>query len=132
MSTYVATSGRVDLFATSLFVLALFVLSLFAGKLQHLPRCCPFRVSWWAVSFPLAAASIAALRIAAAKPGWATQSLAGVLLALSTVVILYLLGRTAMGLVRGELQTLTEGGFSHAFSPGGRDLDLWRISPQHL
>ena len=63
-SAYVTTVGRVDLFAQALFALSLFVLAVLLGRLRLLLACCPFRVSWWAVSFPLAATAVAALRFA--------------------------------------------------------------------
>jgi len=106
-STYVTTTGQVDLFAQSLYVLTLFMLAVLLGRLRHLPRCCPFRVSWWAVSFPLAASAIAALRFAAAQPGTITDMIAWALLGLATITIAALLLRTLAGLVRGELRTLS-------------------------
>ena len=106
-STYVTTTGQVDLFAQSLYVLTLFMLAVLLGRLRHLPSCCPFRVSWWAVSFPLAASAIAALRFAAAAPGTVTDVIALALLGLATVAIAGLLLRTLVGLARGELRTLS-------------------------
>jgi tellurite resistance protein len=106
-STYVATSGQVDLFAQSLYALTLFMLAVLVGRLRYLGRCCPFRVSWWAVSFPLAAAAIAGLRVDMAFPGWTTDSVAVVLLAMATLTILWLLVRTVSGIARGELRKLS-------------------------
>ena len=106
-SAYVATTGRVDLFAESLFALTLFLLAVLLGRLRHLAACCPFRVSWWAVSFPLAAAAIAALRIAKADPGRATDAIAIALLALATLVVAALLVKTVVGVARGELRSLS-------------------------
>jgi tellurite resistance protein len=106
-STYVATTGQVDLFAQSLYMLTLFMLAVLLGRLRDLPRCCPFRVSWWAVSFPLAASAIAALKFAAADPGTIADAIAILLLALATIVIALLLLRTLAGLLRGELRTLS-------------------------
>ena len=63
-SAYAVTIGQPDLFAEALYMLMLFVLAVLLGQLRNLAACCPFRVSWWAVSFPLAAASIASLRFA--------------------------------------------------------------------
>ena len=99
--------GQADLFAEALYVLMLFVLAVLLGQLRHLAVCCPFRVSWWAVSFPLAAASIASLRFAAAQPGLVTDVIAFALLALATLVIAALFGRTFVGLVKGELRSLS-------------------------
>lgn len=105
-SSYVTTTGHVDLFAQSLYALTLFMLAVLLNRLRSLAHCCPFRVSWWAVSFPLAASAIAALRLAIAEPGMATSAIALALLALATIVIAGLLVRTLVGLARGELRTL--------------------------
>ncbi len=107
-SAYVATTGAIDLFAESLFAVALFLLAVLLPKLARFGHACPFRVSWWGVSFPLAAAAVAALRVAAAEPAPATDGLALVLLGLATLVIGWLLVRTLIGLARGELRTLTQ------------------------
>jgi tellurite resistance protein len=106
-STYVATTGQIDLFAEALYVLTLFMLAVLLGRLRNLPSCCPFRVSWWAVSFPLAASAIAALRFAAAEPGFVTDAIALTLLALATLTIAGLLVRTLAGVARGELRALS-------------------------
>ena len=106
-STYVVTVGRIDLFAESLYFLMLFVLSVLLGRLRVLRQCCPFRVTWWAVSFPLAASAIAALKFAAFDPNWFTTGVAGALLALATLTIAALLLRTLFGVAQGELRTLS-------------------------
>jgi tellurite resistance protein len=106
-SAYVATTGQVDLFAESLFMVTLFLLAVLARRLRHLATCCPFRVSWWAVSFPLAACSVSALRFAAARPEWADVVLARGLLFLATIVVVGLLLRTVFGIARGELRALS-------------------------
>lgn len=106
-STYITTTGQVDVFARSLFALTLFMLAVLLGRLRYMAACCPFRVSWWAVSFPLAAAAIASLRIEAAMPGQFTTTISIALLALATIVIAGLSLRTLVGLGRGELRTLS-------------------------
>jgi len=106
MSTYIATTGQVDLFARSLYALTLFTLAVVFGRLRHLALCCPFRVGWWAVSFPLAASTIAALRYAQAEPGSLSDAIGLVLLGLTTAVILWMLVRTVLGISRGQLRTL--------------------------
>lgn len=106
-STYTITAGRTDLFSDALSTLTLFVLAVLVGQLWDLPHCCPFRVAWWAVSFPLAACSIAALRFAAARPGVIADTIAMALLALATLVITGLLVRTLFGISKGELRTLS-------------------------
>lgn len=106
-SSYVATAGHQDLFAESLYVVTLFLLAVLLGHLRHLPACCPFRLSWWAVSFPLAASAIAGLRFASLRSGWAANGIALALLALVTLVIGWLLLRTLVGIARGELRALS-------------------------
>jgi tellurite resistance protein len=106
-SSYLATAGQVDLFAQSLYVLMLFMLTVLFGRLRHRPRCCPFRVSWWAVSFPLAASAIAAIRFAAARPEPLTDAIALLLLGVATMANAGLLARTLLGVFRGELRTLS-------------------------
>lgn len=106
-STYLVAVGQVDLFAQSLYMLMLFALAVFLGRLRNLMVCCPFRVSWWAVSLPLSACAIAALRFAAAQPGHTADAIALAFLALATLTIAGLLIRTLVGVARGELRTLT-------------------------
>ena len=107
VSTYVVTTGTFDLFAEALFMLTLFVLAVLLNRLRNLVVCCPFRVSWWAVSFPLATSAIASLRYATAQPSWLGTLMAVLLLILASVTIGALLVRTLVGLVCGELRTLS-------------------------
>jgi len=106
-SAYTITAAQTDLFAEALYMLTLFVLAVLLGQLRNLPLCCPFRVSWWAVSFPLAACSVAALRFASVRSNIVADAIAIALLALATLVIAALLGRTLWGLGKGELRTLS-------------------------
>jgi tellurite resistance protein len=107
MSAYVVTTRTFDLFAQALFMLTLFVLAVLLKRLRYLVLCCPFRVSWWAVSFPLAASAVASLRYATAQPSWTAQMISVLLLAVASVTIGALLVRTLVGIVRGELRTLS-------------------------
>jgi tellurite resistance protein len=106
-SSYVATTGTIDLFAESLYALTLFILAVLLGRVRRLLGGCPFRLSWWAVSFPLAASTIAALRIAGARPGEISAAIALVFLTFTSVAIALLFGRTLLGLARGELRALS-------------------------
>ena len=107
VSSDFVTVGRIDTFALALFLLALFMLAVLVGRLRFLRRCCPFRVTWWAVSFPLASIAVAAFRVAEAYPGAATTGLAWALLLASSGVMAWLLVRTLTGVVRGELKALS-------------------------
>ncbi len=106
-STYVLTTGQNDIFSESLYTLTLFVLAVLLGRLRNFLICCPFKVSWWAVSFPLAASAITTLRYAAVQPNWFTNSVAILLLGFVTLVIVGLFGRTLRGIINGELRHLS-------------------------
>lgn len=106
-SSYVAIAGHPDLFAESLYAVTLFLLAVLLGHLRHLPACCPFQISWWAVSFPLAACAIAGLRFASFHSGWVINGIALALLGLVTLIIGWLLVRTLVGIARGELRALS-------------------------
>ncbi|MBI1173481.1 C4-dicarboxylate ABC transporter [bacterium] len=105
--TLVSVSGEIDTFAEGLYGLTLFMLAILVGRLRRMLVCCPFRLAWWSVSFPLAAAAIAALRFAAARPDVVTHAIALVLLAFATLVIAALAVRTLAGILRGELRALS-------------------------
>jgi len=105
-SSYAITTGRIDDFAEALYMLMLFMLAVLGGRLRNLLASCPFRLSWWAVSFPLSASAGAALRYAGHAQSVYADGIGVLLLAIATAVILGLLGRTLFGIVRGELRTL--------------------------
>lgn len=104
---YVATTGNIDFFAEVLYMLTLFMVAVLLGRLRQLPRTCPFRVAWWSASFPLAASASTSLRYAAHAGDLTTHLIAGVMLAIATIVILALAWRTLSGIAKGELQALT-------------------------
>lgn len=106
-STYTTVTGSHDTFAMALYMLTLFLLAVLFGQMRYLSACCPFRVSWWAVSFPLAASAICALRFASVSPGLFTHGVALLLLGVASIAILGLLLRTLKGLFSGELRTLS-------------------------
>ena len=106
-SSYSAVFGRIDAFAEALFLVGLFVFVVLVGRLRDLPRCCPFRVSWWAVSFPCAAMATAALRYADHARALPADILALTLLALATGIIAALAVRTLVGIARGEMRQIS-------------------------
>ncbi len=91
---YEGLSGVQDIPASAFFYFCLFLLLIFGSKVVLLPKCCPFQVSWWSVSFPLSAVSVACLQYAQKQPDSIHWVLAAVLLSVTTLVILYLLIQT--------------------------------------
>lgn len=106
-SVYLSVVGRADLFASSLFYLAVFMLTVLVPRLLRLRTGTPFHTSWWAVSFPLAAMTNAALNFSIHQSSWLAQIFALAVLAFTTLVILSMSVRTIVGISRGELRTLT-------------------------
>jgi tellurite resistance protein len=84
-----------------LFYFGLFVFFALASKVFR--RGIPFAAGWWALSFPLAALSNAALRYADHVRYLPLSVFAIALLVLLTALIATLLARTAQTLVDGRL-----------------------------
>jgi tellurite resistance protein len=91
---YEGLVGGQDITASVFLYFSLFLLLLFGSKILLLPKCCPFQVSWWSVSFPLGSVSIACLRYSQKQPDTTHWILAAFLISVTTLVILYLLIQT--------------------------------------
>ncbi|MDR3680626.1 MAG: SLAC1 anion channel family protein [Flavipsychrobacter sp.] len=89
-SGYESLTGMQDTFATVIFNFNLFLFALLVSKIILLPKVCPFFVSWWSVSFPMAAVTISALHYIEHQSGMVYQIIAGVLLLTTTAVISFL------------------------------------------
>ena len=103
-SAYDAVTGANDLFAQALFMLTLFLLVVLMINSRGILRT-RFHLSWWATSFPLAAASIAALKFSATNPSFFSVSVAWFVLGLATVCICALLALTLAALCKGGLRS---------------------------
>jgi tellurite resistance protein len=80
------------MFAGLLFYFGLFLFISLSFKVFR--RSIPFAASWWAISFPIAALSNAAIKYAAYSDTWVLKALAGLILAFLSVTILVLVVRT--------------------------------------
>jgi tellurite resistance protein len=92
---YVNLVQKVDMFAALLFYFGLFLFVIIACRL--LLRPAPFSLAWWAIGFPLAALSIAALMYARAVGGMGLGLIAAFLLFLLTACIVVLSLLTVYG-----------------------------------
>jgi tellurite resistance protein len=72
----------------------LFLLLVLGSKIMFLPRCCPFRVTWWAVGFPMVAITIACIRYAENKINEVYRVIPGILLVITTGTVVYLLSQS--------------------------------------
>lgn len=99
----------------TLLSIGLFLLFALLPQVFQIGKCCPFRISWWAISFPLAAMCIASFNIAesiasksSALSGGAIffSALSSMLLIAVTLTFIWLLVRTLRGIIKGELKNL--------------------------
>jgi tellurite resistance protein len=88
--------GRVLLNAAYVFAA---IVALQAPKLVQLP----FALSFWALSFPVAALAIASMRFAALAGSSAHLWIGAGVLALLVVIVLGLIARTGLAVTRGEI-----------------------------
>jgi len=100
--SWVTLTGGVDAFARILYYVALFFTLLLASQVGQFVRL-KFFLSWWAYSFPLAAVTIASLLMYRETGSMAYALIATVLLAVLSLVIALLLGRTTVAVVRREI-----------------------------
>ncbi len=94
--------GGIDPFAHFLLSTAYVFAALVATQIGKL-RGMPFALSWWALSFPLAALTIASFAYSGAAASLAHRWIGVGLLVLLACVIAVLLGRTALAIRRGEI-----------------------------
>jgi len=92
---------RIDQFASLLFYFGLFLFIVLFFKVFK--KSVPFGASWWAVSFPMAALSNAALKYAMFVHSWLLIAIAAIILALLTIVLVVLFIRTLNILFNGNL-----------------------------
>ncbi|KIC93354.1 C4-dicarboxylate ABC transporter [Flavihumibacter solisilvae] len=91
----------VNLFASVLFYFGIFLFLVLFTKVFH--RNLPFMITWWAVGFPIAAISNASLRYAAYANSWYSTVLAGIMLGILSLLVLYIFIRSSFLLVKGRL-----------------------------
>lgn len=76
--SYTEIIGHIDFVASILFYFGLFIFIILAGQIFR--KRLPFSVAWWAVSFPMAALSNAALKYADYYGGWPLKTIAALIL----------------------------------------------------
>ncbi|HBU6133629.1 SLAC1 anion channel family protein [Enterobacter bugandensis] len=100
---YTSVFGETDRFASVLFYFGLFLFVILSFKIFR--RDVPFSPSWWAISFPVAALSNAALKYAHARENTVLMAIAAVILLLLTAALTVLLVKTLISLFSGKLLT---------------------------
>lgn len=98
---YTNFTGQIDAFASMLYFFGLFMFVILAVKIFR--PSTPFTPGYWAISFPMAALSNAALKYAAMAGGWLPPAIAWIILVFLTVALLLLTVRTLHILFNGKL-----------------------------
>lgn len=106
-SSYIITIGHIDQFSEALFMIMIFLLLVLSVKLAKVLCRGPFRLTLWSISFPLSAASTAAIRYASLEHNEYADGIAVLLLALASIVIMGLLIRTLLGIFSGQLRAIS-------------------------
>lgn len=94
--------GQIDAFGHILLSLAYVFAALVAVQVPRILRL-PFAMSFWALSFPLASLTIATFLYAEISQSDTHERLGTAFLALLVVLIVGLVGRTLLGIARGEI-----------------------------
>lgn len=92
---------RIDPFASILFYFGLFMFLILFFKVFK--KSIPFGASWWAVGFPMAALSNAALKYAMFVDSWLLIAISAICLAFVSIVLAVLFIRTISMLFKGNL-----------------------------
>jgi len=98
---YTNVFGEIDRFSGVLFYFGLFLFVVLSFKVFR--RDVPFAPSWWAISFPIAALSNAALKYAHAQDSTLLMAIAAVILLFLTVALFVLTVKTLASLFSGKL-----------------------------
>ncbi len=99
---YVAMSGFVDGFARILLNAGYIFAALVLAQVPRLVRL-PFALSWWALSFPVAALSIASFRFSQMDGSRPHQTIGVIVLLVLVAVVAMLVARTALAIWRKEI-----------------------------
>jgi len=99
---YTKLTGGLDSFGRILFYFGVFTALMLATMIGHL-RKIPFFLSWWAFTFPLDALTLSFFLMFKLTGGIFFKQTAGGLLALTTVVVVVVLGRTIRHAWQGKM-----------------------------
>ena len=106
LSSYFEFSKRFDFFSIALLNFSIFIILIVITKIFLLKDCCPFRLTWWAVGFPLAAFSIACLKAYESHHTFSFALLALISLSFSSIIIAFLFVQTIYRIYKKELLNL--------------------------
>jgi tellurite resistance protein len=98
-TVYHQLEGKYDIVSGALFYFNIFLLLILGSKVVLVTISCPFKVTWWAISFPLSAVTIPALIYCQHRSDTFHQLFAASLLVLVTFLVIYLLIMTIFKII---------------------------------
>ncbi|KAG0626899.1 hypothetical protein M758_2G160100 [Ceratodon purpureus] len=102
-TSWFAISGEVDYFAKILTFIGLFLYLLLASRANHLVRGVRFSLAWWAYTFPMGAAALAAMTYASANHCLFAKVLAAGLSFISSATVMFVSVYTVARTFTGHL-----------------------------
>lgn len=99
---YMATFGHLDAMAFGLFILGIFLFLSLLPQLFRITQVCPFKVSWWAISFPLAGVINSLYSVGHTFGYLWIAELSNILSLGFSLIVLYLIYRTAKGMIKQD------------------------------
>lgn len=100
-ASYVGLTGGIDAFARILLNAAYVFALLVLGQVAQF-RALPFALSWWALSFPVAALVVASFTFGAMVQLSFYTNIAAMILGALSLVIVFLLAKTVLALLKGK------------------------------
>lgn len=104
---YLSVTHNIDLFAMILYFLGLFIFFTLLPQLTQIASVCPFRVTWWAISFPIAALINSTLIMYEKFSNIYFYYLGIAMLVCFGLIFLWLIVRTIKGILARELEHLS-------------------------
>lgn len=103
---YQATFAQ-DTLMFALYIVALFLFIALSPQLFKIAHACPFRVTWWAIGFPLAALLNATFSVANWLHSPILHNIGILFLGTFSLIFLWLIGRTFAGIFSGEMERIS-------------------------
>lgn len=104
---YLHVSPKIDTFALALFFIGVFIFLTLLPQLYNISKCCPFKVTWWAISFPLSAMLNSFISVSNELKNHTLYNISLALLIIFSLIFLWLTIRTISGILKNELEHLT-------------------------
>lgn len=104
---YIQVNKNLDNFAIGLFCLGFFIFLTLLPQLFKIAKCCPFKITWWAISFPIAALLNSVFSMSKLLNSNFLFIIGAFMLVIFSFIFLWLISKTLKGIFTNELANLT-------------------------